>query len=88
MTQNKTNVIRLNARTEATNQDLMPYLAACAQRDKRRSEQAKQLQKEQDAVAAHRQDAFFREMFKEAIMCGFLVAFTILSILSFVIPVG
>lgn len=88
MTQNKNNVIRLNARTEVADQDLMPYLAACAQRDKRRSEQAKQLQKERDAEVAHQQDAFFREMFKEAIMCGFLVVFTILSILSFVIPVG
>lgn len=88
MTQNKNNVIRLNARTEVADQDLMPYLAACAQRDKRRMEKARQLQKEHDATAARRQDAFFREMFKEAIMCGFLVAFTILSILSFVIPVG
>ena len=88
MTQNKNNVIRLNARTEVADQDLMPYLAACAQRDKRRSEQAQQIQKERDAEVAHQQDAFFREMFKEAIMCGFLVVFTILSILSFVIPVG
>lgn len=88
MTQNKNNVVRLSTRTEAVDQDLMPYLAACAQRDKRRREQEQQRQKEQDVAVACKQDAFFREMFKEAIMCGLLVAFTIASILSFVIPVG
>ena len=90
MNQNKNNIVCLSTKNDVADQDLMPYLAACSQRDKHRKELAVRQQMERDAAVERQRntDAIFREVFKEAVMCGLLLAFALVSIMSFVIPVG